>query len=1213
MQWSKNQQQAIDARNRRILVSAAAGSGKTAVLVGRIIERILDKEHPADVGNLLIMTFTRAAARQMKERIASALEKALHTVEYQSAVYKRLKRQIALLDCANISTIDSFCKEIIEENPDKANLDPGFVIADEESLSLMKEDILENLMEEEYEKADPAFMDLVAAFSTTRSDGKIKNHIKLVYQSAQTSAWPEEWYKKQEDFCGFAGGKCEKKDNDRQEKDSLWIRKVSHLIHTVLKDIVSDMDAAICLCNSTDGPLAYLDAILAEKSMVLSMLDTSDYETLSRLLSSMEFERLGRVAKGVDADLKERAKGIRDQYKKNIKSLQEKYIFSMETVRLQETETAKYIMELIRLAKEFDKRFHMEKQRKNQVDFNDLEHLALKLLYGFPEIAADYREKFDEIYVDEYQDSNFVQEELIRAIEKNNVFMVGDVKQSIYGFRQAKPELFTSKYNAYEYYEGNEDADSDVKIDLSTNFRSRSSVLESINALFYRIMDTSLGGISYDEAAALHTGASYEDVRGERSTADCPEIMLLDVLQDEEISEELEDSENIELEAKMIALRIRELKESLLVRDDNGENRRLKYSDIVILLRSQANRAENMAQILVNYGIPAYAQTGTGYFDTFEIRKILAVLTVIDNPYRDIAFCAYLHSPMAKITDEELTEISAQKRAASGQTGMRRLYSDVKEYMKNGENEKLRQKLGKAMETLSLLRELSVTEPLTKLLRSIYEITGFYDFCAASSSGNVRSANLDVLLEKAERFMKSGYQGVFHFVRYIENLKKYSTDFGEAGSVGEFDDTVRIMTIHKSKGLEFPVCILANANKRFNETDLRTDILIDDDLGIACKYVNTELRVKSETLKKQLIAYKKKTDNIAEELRVLYVAMTRAKEKLIITGTVKDFEKYKKKYSHVDAGNDSPLSFLNIREAGSYLDWLMMCYEGISGHFRLKVCSQEYLIADEVKEQIRQITDADYLHGILPTEPDEEIQSRINFVYPYENDVNRKATFSISELKRIGQFADEAQSALLFSEKPDETRSVSAQRIASTDFSGTRKGNLYHRVMELLDFRRTDTPEQLREQVQEMIQSKKISEDANDISREKIRNLFSGPIGKLLKQAEQEGTLYREQSFIMGIPANELNLSDSEERILIRGIVDAFAETKDGLLLVDYKTDRLHRPKDFIERYHVQLHFYKRALEMSFRKPVIGMYIYSFEMEEWIAVPETSLDYGIFR
>lgn len=1228
MQWSKNQQYAIEARNRRILVSAAAGSGKTAVLVGRIIERILDKAHPIEVNNLLIMTFTRAAARQMKERISSALEDALTKVEYQSTEYKRLKRQISLIDCTNISTIDSFCKEIIVENVDKANLDPGFVIADEDNLSLLKEDILEKLLEEEYEAAKPKFLDLVMAFAGAKSDVKIANYIKLLHRQAQISAWPKKWYDKQiEDATkSLQGDVSPDAMEDMKEGDMVqgmpWLSHITRWMHTLLKDIAREMNRAISLCNLADGPAAYLERILEERSMVLSMLEASEYEKLCHLLSMMEFGRLARVAKGVDASLKEQVKGIRDQYKKWMKHLQENYVFSLDRIQMHEKNAAKYILELLRLTMEFDRRFQMEKQKNNQVDFNDLEHMALQVLYEHPMIAQLYRNKFDEIYVDEYQDSNYVQEELIRAIEKGNVFMVGDVKQSIYGFRQAKPELFTSKYNAFSDYEGNEEGNADVRIDLSTNYRSRSTVLDSINALFYRIMDQSLGNIVYDDAAALHAGAKYDA----DAVNFASEILLLDLEEDEEIPEEMEEDNTIELEARMIARRIKELKTTLMVRGENGESRSLCYSDIVILLRSQANRAENIARILVNQGIPAFAQTGTGYFDTFEIRKILAVLTIIDNPYKDIAFCAYLHSPMVKISDEELTILSLMQRKHTQDGGIRRLYLAAKAYLDEGTNAELKAKLQRAMDMLQEFRSLSKAEPLTMLLREIYEISGFYDFCAASKAGVVRCANLYMLLEKAAQFMKSGYQGVFSFVRYIENLKRYSTDYGEASTVGEFDDTVRIMTIHKSKGLEFPVCILANAGKRFNEMDSREDFLVDDELGIACKFVDTNLRIKSDTLKRSALAQKKKTDNIAEELRVLYVAMTRAKEKLIITATIKGYEKQIEKYRHVDAMKKKPLLYMQICEASSYLDWFLMCYEGITSDFVLQRFSQKDLIGNALAEQIEKHADLMYLQHLMPAAIDENIQARLDFSYPHAFDIRQNAKISISELKRMGQFVDESQSLLLYGENVDtkqeyldadkghsdtekdnaeakkEYADANKRNIGRRRFVGANKGNLYHRVMELLDFQ---TPiSKLKEQVQAMVEQKKIAEDAKYVSTKKIRNLLQTSVGQVLVNAQREGKLYKEQSFIMGIPAADLGLGASKERILIQGIIDAFAITEEGIILVDYKTDALDDVKAFLTRYGVQMRYYKQALEMSYQKKVVASYIYSFALEEWIAIDE---------
>ena len=1193
MEWSKKQKQAIYIRDSRVLVSAAAGSGKTAVLVKRIIERILDESNPIGVDEILVMTFTRAAARQMKEKITKSIEEALANLDKDSSNYNRLKKQAALVDCAYISTIDSFCKSVIVENIDKIDLDPNFKIADEDTLSLMREDILSKIMEEEYETLEDDFLNLVNSFGNLRSDAKILDYLKGLYSFAQAMPDPIKWLNSQS-----------------EENVESWKDYIFHMIKNTAKEIFANIEIAIDCGNREDGPQGYLNTLNNEREDIIALCNSNSFSEIRDNLGNFEFQNIGRASKKVNPKLKEIAKGIRDEYKEIITELKKKFFVDDNEILKEEENSKLKFKALIRLTTKFSDYYSQEKKENNLADFNDLEHIALNLLLTNKEVAEEYRRQFKEIYIDEYQDSNYVQEELIRAIEDNNVFMVGDVKQSIYGFRQAKPELFNEKYNTFLDYDLTQGNAVDTKIDLSTNYRSRESVLESINVLFYKIMRQELGGIEYDENVALNAGMPYPDneiVIDEKvyKTAKKTQCIIIDK---SELEEENDDS-NIELEARLVAKKIKELRESLLVTDkEENTLRKLKYSDIVILLRSQAGKAEVIAEILMQEGIPAYSQTQSGYFDTFEIRKILSFLSAIDNPYKDIDLAAFLHSPICNVEDIELAQIISFYKQNMLEEKTIRLYEAVLYYLENAAaDDTLYIKLEKAFDLLESYSYYSKVLKLSDLIRKIYDETGYLDYISSMPAGDIRKANLLMLLEKANQYMKSGYSGLFNFVRYIEELRKYNTDYGEATSVGEFDDTVRIMTIHKSKGLEFPVCFLCDTGKQFNMLDVRTGVIFDDKLGMGCDYVDTNLRIKGTTVKKEVIAYKKKNDLIAEELRILYVAMTRAMEQLIITGVVKDLEKNQEEYKYL--GGSREIGYTNIRNANSYLDWILMCENVIkekidfikadlSEFNKNEVAKEDSVVEDNISNIIEKIKDIDTADF-----KDESIEKMLNFDYPFKNEINLKAKMSISELNRPELEDNESEKNYFSQEILDEnTQKETLTKEKNDEIKtlmeiGKQRGNAYHKLMEIMDFENVRNITSLRTFLKEMIAQGKFSNDEFKlINQRKIENFIKSDLWQTFKLASINKKLNRETQFIMGIPANELG-TDSSELVLVQGIIDAYMEDEtEDLILVDYKTDKVENEEVLKDRYEKQLYYYAKAIENITRKKVSKKYIWSFSL-----------------
>ena len=1167
MAWTDDQKRAIDARGGRILVSAAAGSGKTAVLVARILERILDEKDPVDVDELLIMTFTRAAASEMKERIQRKIEDMLRETPATSVQYLRLKRQATLVDCARISTIDSFCRTVIVENLDHIDLDPSFMIADQETLSLMREDVMDNLMEEEYEKKSEDFLKLVNGFATSKSDERVRSFIFLIYQEAQSKAWPKKWLDEQV---------------NADIGETIWGEYLKKSLHLVAENILDHIDRAIRYCNEENGPEPYIPLFEAERMMAKNLFEASSVKELQFALDQFEFERLPTVRKGkADEELKNLAKGIRDEYKSVVKDKLKKSFLVEDTRGDEETITT-----LVRLAKEFGERFQEKKKEKNIVDFNDLEHFALDILWdeGQPStVAQEYQRQFKEIYIDEYQDSNDVQEELVRAIEKKNVFMVGDVKQSIYGFRQAKPALFMEKFEQFLPYCEQVEGEG-RKIVFSKNFRSRSEVLSAVNSVFFQLMRKEFGGILYDDEVALHLGADYQESHSDMSA----QLLLL------ETQEAQVDESNMSLEARMVAKKIQEMMASDFQVFDKEKNRqrKLRYSDIVILLRSQESRADTFMETFLNLGVPAYAQTGKGYFDTYEVQKMLSLLSVIDNPYQDIPMAAFLHSPIANLSDVELANITSVYKKNLPNESALHIYDACQYALENQstfiELETVK-KLQSADDLLCHYRRQAGYMTISELIRKIYEETGFLDYVSAMPAGEVRKGNLYMLLEKAKGYERTGYTGLFHFVRYIENLKEYNNDFGEASTLGEFDDTVRIMTIHKSKGLEFPVVFLCDASKKFNQRDSSDSVVVDADLGIGCDIIDLKRRTKQSSLKKNVIAYKKKNDSMAEELRIFYVALTRAKEKLIVTANVKDVQKAREKKNMV--GQENGLSYMQIQGATSYLDWLLMCERSMA--MEVIVEGVDGLRQEEEKTQEKSVD----IRSVLSSAPkyrDEKLEAVLDYQYPHQIEVDLKTKMSVSELKYIGEDVDDEAS-----ESPYVQRE---ERKKKSPVDAAKLGTAYHTAMERLDYGMEANKESIENYFDQLVVEGRIRpQERKYMKAKRLEGFLHSNLGAICKKANLSGNLCRERQFVMGLSAQDLGIAKSEELILVQGMIDAYIEEEDGIILIDYKTDVVKDGKILREKYEKQLDYYQKALEKLTGRSVKERIIWSFALNKAIS------------
>lgn len=1280
--WTEEQKAVIAHREGNLLVSAAAGSGKTAVLVEHVLSLILEEN--ASLSSLVLMTFTEAAAEEMKERIKKRLEEHL-----QKGYDKRILREIALLPTANISTIHAFCKRLIEENYAGLSIDAHFRIGDTGEMSLLQSDILEELLEEEYEKKEESFLAFVDQFSMGKKDKGIEELILKLYNLASAMPFPK----------AYLEGLLEEDAHSRREK---WEKDLYEDMKSRLENLSLLYEDALDLCREPNGPIEYEERILEERDQCLALANAENLEDLVRGLENLNFGRL----KSTKSEGKELVKSLRERGKKTLKAWQENYRLLPEELEEEvEEKGQKRILELVQLCLLFLERYQKEKEERAVLDFSDLEHFALKLLYqdGHHSALADELAKsYREILVDEYQDSNLVQEYIVRALSqerfgKPNVFQVGDVKQSIYRFRMARPELFLEKYHDESY----------PKIFLRKNFRSDEGVLSAVNTLFFKIMKKDFGGIEYDMENSLFLGKiRTEEARQEEDSItgkqrrDQTELLLLELEKTGSTGEEGEedskeddskgDDDNsasgkslgkLELECKMIAAKVRELLE-----------KGYAYKDMVILLRSPHSVSREMVDIFGKEGIPAYAELKTGYYSAVEVETVLSFLAIIDNPRQDIPMAAVLRSPLFSFTDEELGQIVLAKGS---------LYE--KPYDKSKENavnlslqaEKalppaLEEKWQNFQNKLERYRRLSRSLRLHSLMTLIYEETDYYNYVRALSLGEKRQANLDQLLEDAKQFEKGSYSGLFHFIRYIEKVKKQEQDQGEATVFSEKDDLLRIMSIHHSKGLQFKVVFLSQLHKTFNKMDSKAKMLMDSELGLAADYLNLETRIKYPSLHKIAIKEKGERESLGEELRVLYVAMTRAEEKLILTGVCKNEEDLIKKFPVQER-----LSLEDIRGATSYLAWILMAYsrsffestktEEIALHY----ISKEDLEENEGKVMGEAISLEKKLYEFLETgrektEAERLMEEHFSYVYPFEQSTHRSPKYSVSLLKMkameehgetLSETEQEGRAVApeWDEEKIERTEELDAkiktteQGVDSTE-SASEKAEGFEQGAEDKANANAEAKQQAKEnQDSPLIQKMKAegknigaaigdsyhhalayydySKDISQLSdflspeeygllnQEKLKKFLDSPLGQLFAKAYKENTLYREQHFMQEVEYEKLFPEDGvagegaeeavsskaasaesdagivegnrdrtvdriTEKVILQGIIDAFIMEEEGIILVDYKTDRVKDGEELSNRYQKQIDLYSDALEQILGKKVNRRVLYSFSLGE---------------
>lgn len=1238
--WTPAQKSAIDTRDCNVLVSAAAGSGKTAVLVERIISMITDPDKNIDIDRLVVVTFTKAAAAQMKDKIRKALDSMLD----ENPGDVNLLRQITLLNNAQITTIDSFCLWIIRNHFPEVNLDPGFRIMDEGEKKLIENDVLEDVLEEFYAEADEEFFNLVDAFGMGRDDSGLVSIIDKIYRFSRSNPWIDEWF----DECMLV--------YDDETYDNPAIKELYDSIKNALLDYRDKYNRLVDICSEPAGPAAYTSALQSDLLGINEMINSQDFGELGRKIRTFSFEALSRKKDaGADPDIKEYVKGQRKLFKDYIGRLNDKIFLKDDEGIFADMQGAGIqIRTLLKVAKVYAKRVSEVKREKGIIDFNDMEHLALSILVKkedgklvYTETADKLANRFEEILIDEYQDSNQLQEVILNAVSKtrlsgenNNIYMVGDVKQSIYKFRLACPELFIEKYDTYG------ETGDNVRIELQKNFRSRENVLECANDVFSHIMNKNFSGIGYDESVRLNAGFPYPEYSdsnyGDEANKSTDVILIS--------SENEEEATTRELEADRLAKLIEEIVASGINVYDSDENiyRPAEYRDIVILTRSVTGWADTFADALMDRGIPAYTDSSTGYFSVREIQVILSMLTIVDNPVQEISLAAAMMSYFGGFTAAELGMVRKLGREHADKNTHNNLYEHLKAVAVLGGADKIqetdvKQLSGKCALFLAKLteyRDKSSVEPLYDLCWEMIYDSGYYDYVGTMPAGAQRQANLNVLLERAAGYGKSSYSGLFNFLRYIERLKKFDEDFAEGAASLDNENLVRIMSIHKSKGLEFPIVILAGAHKSINFMDATAPVLVDQNLGIAVDYVDLERRTKTPTIIKGAMARRIVRESIAEEERLLYVAMTRAREKLIITGVVKDADKTLDKYraKSEELATDGTLSYADSENIKNYLDMIMpvclMDSDKLKGSFKVMVDAVEDSEADAAETgnsfETGNVTDTDAVKaGEAPDRNNEAGYPSLDELPEYvpADNATGRMKLTVSQLKAMQAEDDSEENAYMDesvrealekeadneqvpadSDNQDEqtdseamvglSNSIIPKFISGkeTKLAANERGSAYHRVMECLDYSVSVNIEGVKADIERMLETGKMNElQVKSVNPWDINTFVQSDTGRRVANAVNCGSVRREQPFVF-----------EYEGQLIQGIIDLYFEEDGELVLVDYKTDRVMKDeageKELVKRYAIQLDYYAKALTQLTGKKVKEKIIYSFALGKELSV-----------
>lgn len=1220
----------------------------------------------------------------MRERVLDAIYKKLD--EYPEN--ENLQRQITLLNMASICTIDSFCLDVVKNNfYELENVSPNFRIADTPEIELLKQEILDELFENKYLSEDKDFTKLINTYTSYRDDTPLKDLILSIYSYISSSPYPLKWLNEKiemfnikdeldKDFSQTPWGKVLLEEMDEELTDDL----------AILEDTVKGMEY--------EKELEIFKQIMESDIKQLSTLkeNLNNWNKAYEIAQNIKFTAWSR--KKVESEIKEEAKNVRDSVKDKFKRKTGKIFVSDSQQSNQDIfDMYDILKKLEKLIIEFDEIFSKRKRDKNIVDFTDIEHFALNILVKDvetttdengekykkiikTEVAKKYTEKFEEIAIDEYQDSNLVQEFILSSISRgNNMFMVGDVKQSIYRFRQAMPKLFLEKYETYGTVQKclvnmsnnvekqnltKKDSKSETnldcpncltgrKIQLFKNFRSRDNVLDFTNLIFENIMSTKLGEVDYNEDEYLNFGAEdYKKIEQNLKT----EIDIIDVKTEEENEEdsqecsnkyyensddfddedvenldELEHLENIEIEAKYVANKIKKLIDSKYQVYDRKKEifRDITYKDIAILLRSTKDKASIYEQELIKLDMPVFADSNQEYLDSIEIQTIMSLLKIIDNPMQDIPLVTVLRSNIGKFTDNELVEIRLSDKYDNFYNCMQKAKVDV--------NAQLKEKIEKFLNQIDTWRKEQEYLALDELIWKIYSDTGYYNYVGLMPNGNLRQANLKMLFERAKKYETASFKGLYNFINFIEKLKINSGDLSSAKIIGENDDVIRIMSIHKSKGLEFPFVFLVNANKQFNEQDIRKNpVLLHQDLGIGAKYINYNAQVQYDTLTREAIKNVIRNENISEEMRILYVALTRAKEKLIITGISKDYSKQLEdieQQKNIYARKEEKINPILVKKYKDYLDWILLVYlyeqSNTEDLLELNRIEPSSVLENKKQENEQENTSQNVIEMLNENSNKKDInqiKGQIEYEYPDKLAIDIPTKSSVTKIKQMkqkqlcvdfvsldneeftktndktGENNDNTDKANVTFEKPKFLQDEKETKITSA-----QKGTLTHLCLQKLNPKEDYDLEKIKSLIQNLEMNKIITEkESKAINPNKILQFTKSEIWKQLKNAKE---YYQEKPFYINVPASQIYDEDIKENILVQGIIDLYFVNENGqIILVDYKTDYVESGKEFelVEKYKSQLDLYKQALESALGTKVEKVYMYSVYLGKEIEI-----------
>ena len=1204
VKWTNEQLQAIQEKNSNILVAAAAGSGKTAVLVERIIHKIIDEQ--MDIDKILVVTFTNAAASEMRERILEAIYKKLE----ENPENVHLQRQIILLNKASICTIHSFCLDVIHNHFYEIDLPSNFKIADTAEIDLLKQEVLDDLFEQKYTENDKNFIELLENYTNYRGDEALQELVLKIYKFIQSSPFPIKWLQEKLELL---------KIEDKDISQTIWGKLIIQTVDDDIQESIMQLEVTKSKMALYPEMTKFYQTISED---IINLQDLQKYNSWDELyikLLNFNFSKWP-VDKKVINDLKEDSKAIRDKVKKHIKEKTAKLLSCSQEQAVKDLKIITPILEkLSNLVTEFTKNFAEKKKEKNCIDFNDIEHFALKILLDEnnnpTEVAKKYKEKFEEIAIDEYQDSNLVQEAILTSISKgNNIFMVGDVKQSIYKFRQARPELFLQKYDEYKNKEEKAQEDN-LKIQLFRNFRSRQNILNITNLVFESIMSKELGDINYNENEYLNYGANYPEPEEIKNYAGIAELDIIDLKEDESITafegeEDEEEQERVEddvLEAKFVANKIQELLNSnYMVFDKKQGYRKIRPKDIVILLRATSNLSPIYEKELSDLELPVFSDTSGTYLDTVEIQTILSVLKIIDNPLQDIPLVVVLRSSICNFTDNDLITIRLTDRNCNFYEALIKTRLICEGDLKN--------KIESFLEKLEKWKSISQYMPLDEFIWQIYLDTGYYQYVGLLPNGAMRQANLKTLFEKAKQYEKASFKGLFNFIQFIDKLKKQNGDLASAKLIGENEDVIRIMSIHKSKGLEFPVVFLCNSHKKFNMQDLNDNILLHQDIGFGPTIMDTTRKIKYSSIAKDAIKLKMKQETLSEEQRILYVALTRAKEKLYITGRSKDFTKYvqdKNKVLEMYESENIKLDAKLMKKANSYLDWIMYVYlfnQGrtitlkgesykLSDIITLNVSNKKDLLKALAKEEVvEQIDLKEKIEQILKNKSDEEnkkseqaLKELLEWKYDYIVDTTLPTKSSVTKIKQEKIKLEEMLKGIE-SEEVEYKKSYTPKFMQEDKkISSAEKGTLVHLCIQRLDERKDYELKDIQNMILNLVEKEIITQ--NEADAIDVNLIYQYTKSQLFEELRQAKEVHKEQPFYINIPAKDVvsEAENSKKNILVQGIIDLYyIDKNDNLVLIDFKTDYIsnepNAKEKILDKYKVQLEIYKTALEQALNR-----------------------------